>query len=206
MKKSTSRVAIFGGSFDPPHLGHLAIIKKALERLDIDRLIVVPAFISPFKKGHAAPPELRLKWLKKITAFDPRITVSDIELNKAGPSYTIDTVNHFARFFDTIYLIIGADNLENLSKWHRFDELKKKVRWVVATRDKAEIPEGFIRLEVDMPISSTELRERIDPRWIPEAIRDEVVKFYEERRKETRQSGNAAGSAPNDKKRTKELD
>ena len=178
MKTSESKIAIFGGSFDPPHLGHLAIIKKALERLDIDRLIVVPAFISPFKKGHAAPPELRLEWLKKITAFDPRITVSDIELKKGGPSYTIDTVNHFARFFDTIYLIIGADNLRDLHKWHRFDELNKKVKWVVATRDNTDVPQGFIRLDVDMPISSTELREKIDPRWIPDAIRDEVVRFY----------------------------
>jgi len=182
MKKS---IAIFGGSFDPPHLGHLEVIKKALEKLDIDKLIVVPAYISPFKKGHAAPPELRFKWLKTITAFDPRIEVSDIEIKKEGPSYTIDTVNHFAPFFDTIYLIIGADNLKSPHKWHRFDELDKKVRWVVATRDRSAVPEKFIRLDVEMPISSTELREKIDPKWIPEPIRDEVVRFYAGARKKS---------------------
>ena len=180
MEKRAGKIAIFGGSFDPPHLGHLEIMKEALARLDIDRLIVVPAYISPFKKGHAAPPKLRLKWLRKMTAFDPRIEVSDIEVKKEGPSYTIDTVDHFARFFDTIYFIIGADNLEDLPKWHRFDALNRKVKWVVATRDATPVPEGFIRLEVDVPVSSTQLRERIDPKWIPEAIRDEVVSFYKE--------------------------
>ncbi|WP_300364964.1 nicotinate (nicotinamide) nucleotide adenylyltransferase [Hydrogenimonas sp.] len=176
-------IAIFGGSFDPPHLGHLEIIKKALQQLEIDKLIVVPAYVSPFKEGHTAPPELRYRWLKTITAFDPRIEVSDIEIKKEGPSYTIDTVNHFAQFFDTIYLIIGADNLKDLHKWHRFDELDKKVRWVVATRNEESVPEGFIRLEIEMPISSTQLRKTIDPRWIPEPIRNDVVKFYSKKSK-----------------------
>jgi nicotinate-nucleotide adenylyltransferase len=177
MKKRVN-AAIFGGSFDPPHLGHLAIMKKALDQLDIDRLIVVPAYISPFKQGHAAPPEKRLAWLKKIAAFDPRIEVSDYEIKKGGPSYTIDTVEHFAPFFDTIYLIVGADNLEGLKRWHRFGDLDKRVRWVVATRDRRPIPEGFLRLEVSQPISSTRLRRRIDPAWIPEPIRDDVVAYY----------------------------
>ncbi|WP_456323735.1 nicotinate (nicotinamide) nucleotide adenylyltransferase [Hydrogenimonas sp.] len=171
-------IAIFGGSFDPPHIGHLEVMKKALEKLDIDKLVVVPAYISPFKPEHRAPPKLRLKWLRKITSFDPRIEVSDIEIRKKGRSFTIDTVNHFARFFDTIYLIIGADNLKSLHKWHRFDELDKKVRWVVATREDIEIPEGYIRLDVKVPISSSELRRSMDPKWIPDEIKEEVVKFY----------------------------
>ncbi len=181
MKKR--KIAIFGGSFDPPHLGHAAIMKKALETLDIEKLIVVPAYISPFKKGHSAPAELRLKWLKKITAFDPRIEVSDYEIRRGGRSYTYDTVTHFKQFFDTIYLIIGADNLESLHRWYRFDELDRMVEWVVATRSDTPVPERFIRLDIDMPVSSTALREKIDPRWIPEAIRDEVVRYYSETEK-----------------------
>ncbi|WP_456404564.1 nicotinate (nicotinamide) nucleotide adenylyltransferase [Hydrogenimonas sp.] len=174
------KIAIFGGSFDPPHLGHIAVMKKALDRLDIDKLIVVPAYISPFKKGHSAPPELRLKWLRAVTSFDPRIEVSDYEIRKEGKSYTVDTVAHFKRFFDTIYLIIGADNLETLSQWHRYRDLDRMVRWVVATRAGTPVPETFIRLDVDMPVSSTQLRERIDPKWIPEPIREEVVRYYTE--------------------------
>ncbi|RUM44700.1 MAG: nicotinate (nicotinamide) nucleotide adenylyltransferase [Hydrogenimonas sp.] len=176
----SKKIAIFGGSFDPPHLGHLEIIKKALDQLDIDRLIVVPAFISPFKKGHSAPPQQRLAWLKKMTADDPRIEVSDIEVQKGGASYTIETVNYFSQFFDTIYLIIGADNLKSLHKWHRFEELNQKVHWVVATRNGEEIPDGYIKLPVDQPISSTQLRHAIDPAWIPESIRHEVLQFYKE--------------------------
>ncbi len=176
MKKR--RIAIFGGSFDPPHLGHVAIMKKALETLDIEKLVVVPAYISPFKKGHSAPADLRLKWLREITAFDPRIEVSDYEIKRGGKSYTYDTVAHFREFFDTIYLIIGADNLESLKRWHRFKDLDRIVEWVVATRSDTPVPERFIRLQVDMPISSTALREKINPRWIPEAIRQEVVRYY----------------------------
>ena len=170
--------AIFGGSFDPPHIGHLEIIKKALYSLPIEKLIIVPAFISPFKKGHFAPPELRLKWLKKITDFDHRIIVSDFELKKSKTSYSIDTVNHFASLYDTIFFIIGADNLKSLHKWHQFDELNKKVKWVVASRGNITIADNFIKLDVDVPISSSKLREEIDPKQIPEEIRDEVVKFY----------------------------
>ncbi len=181
MKKK--KAAIFGGSFDPPHLGHIAIMKKALERLDIDKLIVVPAYTSPFKSGHTAPAQLRLKWLRKATGFDPRIEVSDYEIEKEGKSYTFDTVSHFKRFFDTIYLIIGADNLEKLGRWHRFEDLDRMVEWVVATRSKELVPENFIRLDVDIPISSTQLRENIDPRWIPEPIREEVVRYYRSKSK-----------------------
>ena len=182
MEKPYRKIAIFGGSFDPPHLGHLEIMKKALETLDVDRLFVVPARLSPFKKGHAAPGELRLEWLRKMTTFDPRIEVSDLELKKEGPSYTIDTVEAFAPLAETIYLIVGADNLKGLKRWHRYDDLNRRVRWVVATRDDEPIPPGFLRLEVEAPISSTELRRRIDPRWIPEPIREEVVQFYRHKR------------------------
>ncbi|WP_457597278.1 nicotinate (nicotinamide) nucleotide adenylyltransferase [Hydrogenimonas sp.] len=179
------RIAIYGGSFDPPHLGHLAVMKEALARLPIDRLIVVPAYISPFKKGHAAPPELRLKWLRRLAAFDPRIEVSDYEIAKKGPSYTIETVRHFLPEAEKIYLIVGADNLEGLKRWHRFDELDRLVTWVVATRGEKRVPPGFLKLDVRVPVSSTQLREKLDPEAIPEAIRREVVQFYtQESRKE----------------------
>lgn len=178
MKKDKKTLALYGGSFDPPHLGHVAVVKAALKKLHPDKLIVMPAYLSPFKHAHAAPPDLRLKWLKKVMDFDPRVEVSDYELQKKGPSYTIDTVRHFAPRYDTIYLIIGADNLESLPKWHRFDELNRTVTWVVAARDGTPIPPGFIHLDVDAPISSTRLRERPDPRWIPEAIQEEVIQYY----------------------------
>ncbi len=178
MIKHSKTLALYGGSFDPPHLGHVAVVKAALQRLNPDKLIIMPAYLSPFKHSHAAPPDLRLMWLKKVMDFDPRIEVSDYELQKGGPSYTIDTVRHFAPLYDKIYLIIGADNLEGLPKWHRFDELNRMVTWVVATRGDVDIPKGFIRLDVDAPISSTRLRQTIDPQWIPDAVREEVIQYY----------------------------
>jgi len=175
-------VAILGGSFDPPHIGHLEIIKKALCALSIEKFIVVPTFVSPFKKRHLAPPNLRLKWLKKMTDFDNRIEVSSFELERAKKSYTIETVNYFASFYDTIFFCLGADNLKSLHKWHRFDELNKKVHWVIASRGECMIDEKFIKLDVDVPISSSILREEMNPKLIPKEIRNEVVKFYDESR------------------------
>ena len=172
------RVAIYGGSFDPPHIGHTAVIEEAFRTLPIDRLILVPTAQSPFKSGHTAPARTRLAWLEKIAADDPRLEVSDCEIAREGPSYTIDTVHRFAPFFDTIYLIVGADNLEGLSRWHRFEELDRMVRWVVADREGRPIPEGFLRLRIDVPVSSSELRERMDPSRIPAPIRKEVAAFY----------------------------
>ncbi len=186
----SKKIAIFGGSFDPPHIGHIAVMKKALEQLDIERLIVVPAYISPFKKGHTAPAALRLKWLKRATAFDPRIEVSDYEIKKDGKSYTFNTVSHFKQFFDTIYLIIGADNLETMTKWHRFKDLDKMVKWVVATRSDRPVPKKFIRLDIDIPISSTQLRKKIDPQWIPKSIREEVVRYYTDKKETAKQESN----------------
>jgi len=171
-------VAIFGGSFDPPHIGHLEIIKKALDSLPIEKLYVIPAFISPFKEGHFAPTNLRLRWLERITAFDKRVEVSDIEIKKEKKSYSIDTVNHFASLYDTIFFIIGADNLKTLHKWHKFDELDKKVKWVVATRNGVEIPDIYVKLEIDKPVSSSYLRVELDLKQIPDEIQNEVLEFY----------------------------
>jgi nicotinate-nucleotide adenylyltransferase len=170
--------AIYGGSFDPPHEGHRQVIEAILQSLPVARLFVVPANLSPFKQAHGAPGPLRLAWLKRIVPDDPRIVVSDIEIERAGPSYTIDTVERLGRGFDPVYLVIGADNLPGLQKWHDFERLDRMVEWVVATRDEKPIPSGFRRLDVAHPASSSRWRERFEPAWIPEAIRDEVMAFY----------------------------
>lgn len=175
------KAAIFGGSFDPPHIGHLAIIKAALEILPIDRLFVVPAYQNPFKKGSFAPPEKRVAWLKKITKPFKKTKVCDCEIAKAGPSYTIDTVLNLKPYYDEIYLIIGADNLASLPSWHRYDELKTLVTFVVATRKKIPVPEGFIVLPIDADVSSTELRDEPRREFLPKSIADDVIKFYKER-------------------------
>ena len=170
--------AIYGGSFDPPHEGHRQVVEAILKTLPVSRLFVVPANLSPFKQGHGAPGSLRSAWLKRIMPDDPRVVVSDLEIARPGPSYTIETVERLGRGFDTVYLVIGADNVSGLHRWHDFDRLDEMVEWVVATRDDVPIPEGFRRLDVVHPASSSRWRERFEPAWIPESIRDEVTAYY----------------------------
>jgi len=169
--------AIFGGSFDPPHSGHLQVIQQAIISLNIDKLIVVPAFLNPFKMGNKAPANLRLKWLKQMTADMPLVEVSSFEIDQNRAVASIETVEHF-QDEDVTYLIIGADNLQDLCKWKRFQELNKKVTWVVATRDEIAIPKNYIRLEVDEAISATQLRASINTAFLDKRVAQDILDFY----------------------------
>ncbi len=172
--------AIFGGSFDPPHIGHLDIIKQTLSTLDIDRLIVVPAFLNPFKSKSFAPASLRLKWLKAMTKDLKNVDVSSFEVDQNRAVASIETVKHFMDSGDTIYLIIGADNLQSLPQWKHFEELDKMVTWVVATRDGIDIPSKYISLDIRQNISATELREQVDKAYLDKNIADEILTYYKD--------------------------
>ncbi len=174
------KLALYGGSFDPPHRGHLFVALKALERLDCDQLIIVPAFRNPFKNSIVADSESRLRWLKKIFAPYPRITVSDFEIRQHRSVYTIETVRYYATQCEKLYLIIGADNLESLHLWHEYDTLKTMVTFVVATRNAILIPDRMIALVVNEPISSTDFRTSFSSLGLPESIENEITSYYKE--------------------------
>ena len=173
-------IALFGGSFDPPHLGHLSVVNTALSSLDIDKVIVMPAYLNPFKSKVCAPPELRLKWLKKIFYSYDNVEVDDFEINCKRKVPSLETVRHLKERYEKIYLIIGADNLKSLDQWYGYDELKKLVTFVVASRDDIDIPGEYILLHVDQPISSTSLREDIKKEFLPVDVAGEIEKFYKE--------------------------
>ena len=183
------RVAIFGGSFDPPHTGHEQIIQKALQKLDIDVLFVVPTYLNPFKKNFFAPPNLRYKWVKKLLSPYKKTKVLDYELRQNRPVPTIETVKYLLNKYDIdkIYLIIGADNLKKLHHWKDFDTLRKLVTFVVATREEIPIPKGLQKLEVHANISSTKLRNNIDKSMLPEIIADEIWDYYLNKEKNAQQ-------------------
>lgn len=172
------KIALFGGSFDPPHVGHVAVVEKALQQLDIEKLFIVPAYLNPFKSHAHAPAALRLDWLKRIFADHHDVEISDFEImkNRAVPS--IETVTHFLQGGTGIYLIIGADNLASLKQWHRFNELDALVKWVIATRGDVEIPPHFIKLDISEPVSSTQLRERMEHHALPASVAEEIAQFY----------------------------
>jgi len=174
-------IALFGGSFDPPHSGHITVIYEALRSLPIDRLIVVPAYVNPFKNGTHAPAALRLKWLQAIFEAEEHVDVSDFETAQGQPVRSIETVLHYRQKDPEIYLIIGADNLEFLSKWHRFDELDRLVTWVVATRDQQQIDPHFLTLDVSEAVSSTQLRQTIQHELLPKKVANEIAIYYKEK-------------------------
>jgi nicotinate-nucleotide adenylyltransferase len=162
------RVGIFGGSFDPVHLGHLILAEAALEELDLDRLIFIPAGVSPFKQDrpHRASPEQRLAMLRMATSGEPRFSVDDREFQRSGPSYTIDTVRSLMGDYPGVrfLFLIGADNLKDLSEWHEAEELMRLVDFAVFDRgdcDRSLVDDSglpVIRRRID--ISSTEIRHR----------------------------------------------
>ncbi len=174
------KIAIFGGSFDPPHLGHITIVQKALQKLDIDRLFIVPTYINPFKRTFHAPPQLRLRWLKKIFLSQPKVKVCDFEIKNARPTYTIETVEYLRRRYapKKIYIIIGSDNLPSLHQWKNYKRLKKLAKFVVATRDCKKIPKNMEKLYVKVPISSTALRAHPLQRYLPKIVAREIIRFY----------------------------
>lgn len=168
--------ALFGGSFDPVHAAHLAIIKKARHVLELNRLIVLPNTQNPFKQSTIAPPNLRLKWLQQACASMSDVEVSNFEIAKKRSVYAIESVRHFAPQFDTLYFIIGADNLQRLSQWHEFTQLNQMVTWVVCSRDAIKIPSSMVQLDIDMPLSSTNLRQFKQNDF----LYDEIEQFYKE--------------------------
>jgi len=156
------KVAIFGGSFDPPHIGHQTIVNKALDILDIDKLIIVPTFLSPFKKDSLASPQMRFKWCKSIFSHNSKILVSDYEISLNKAVYTEETVRYFKKYYFIKYLIIGADNISKVTSWKGFHWLNNNIIWVIATRDNHHIDTNkikkFIILNIGVEVSSTKIR------------------------------------------------
>jgi nicotinate-nucleotide adenylyltransferase len=180
------KLAIFGGSFDPPHLGHYFIVKQALTKLNIDKIIIVPTFRNPWKKNFLAPPNLRFNWIKTIfqnSKFNSKIEISDFEIQNGRPTFAFETVRALSSLDDEVFLIIGADNLQKLHLWDNFEEINSRVTFVIATRNNITIPNNFIKLNVKHSISSTDLRENItiNSQMIPEHIRESVINFYKEK-------------------------
>jgi len=177
------KIAIFGGSFDPPHIGHETIINEALKQLDIERLIVVPTFLNPFKSDSFLDAKKRFFLLKKLFKNRKNIEISDYEILKNRAVFAIETVKHLQQFYKTskIYLIIGADNLEKLHLWHSFEELNSMVEFVIANRS------GFLNdnyaniktLNVNINISATNLRDTIDLNYIPQIIKKDVEEIWQ---------------------------
>jgi nicotinate-nucleotide adenylyltransferase len=173
-------VALFGGSFDPPHIGHIRVV-EALKKLSfIDTIVIMPTYLNPFKSAFAAPASLRVAWLQKIFKWDKKVRVSSFEAQKQRQVPTIESVRMLEKEYDTIYLVVGADNLSSLHRWHRYEELQKKVTFIVATRNNIPIQEGFIQLDIEEDTASSGLRNSMDRTKLPPECAQEIEKYYKE--------------------------
>lgn len=173
-------IALFGGSFDPPHLGHKAVVDAILSTLDVDEVVVMPAYLNPFKSKVYASGALRLKWLQEIFSSYKNVKIDDFELTWKQKVPTLQTVRHLLQRVQKIYLIIGADNLKTLDNWFGYEELRTLVTFVVATRDNEPIGSEFLCLHVSCEISSTLLRQEMKKEFLPACVADEIEKFYKE--------------------------
>ncbi len=174
-------IAIFGGSFDPPHIGHEKIVEEALDILDIDKLIIVPTYLNPFKSSFKIEPKDRLRLVQELFSDVENVEVSGFEIEQNRSVYAVESVEYFKELYKpkNIYLIIGADNLEKLHLWHNYDKLSSMVEFVVVKRDNIDIIRGYKVLdEVDIDISSTYLRDELDMKFIPQKIRKEVKDIW----------------------------
>jgi len=167
------KIGLFGGTFDPVHIGHLAAARDAAGELNLDRVFLIPAARAPFKEERlAAGGDERLAMLRIAVGHDPLFEVSDFELLRGGISYTIDTVRHFREHLPDaeLFLIIGADQWGHLGEWKEIREIAKQVTFVVVERPGSELgpePGGiedlrWVRCEGHhLDIASSDIRARL---------------------------------------------
>lgn len=184
------RIGLFGGSFDPVHLGHLLVARAALEEMRLDQVSFILAAQSPFKPLQAPlPAEERMRLLRLALAGQSTFVVDDQEILRGGVSYTIETVRTYAgRFPDAqLFYLIGADHLRFLPQWREAEELSRRIEFIVIPRPgEALIPlpapfQGRHLRGFPLSVSSSEIRARIRagreldwlmPAAVAEAIRN----------------------------------
>lgn len=177
-RRGLGRLLLFGGTFDPPHNGHLQMLQSCVAAVRPDRVLIVPTHLPPHKRAGSTPGPARLAMCR--AAFVPRFAaahVSTMELLRRGKSYSYDTVAALRRYCPEteIFLAVGSDMLLTLPSWHRYEQLKEMVTFVAQMRQKGEGAESEAKqfaqtlqakgarvLFAEGPvqeISSTEIRE-----------------------------------------------
>ncbi len=145
-----NKIGIFGGSFNPPHLGHINAATTVLKKLGLDEVIIIPAFQNPLKSPvEGASPEDRLEMTKlAFESYGTSFTVDDREILKKGKSYTIETINELKSENPehSYHLIVGMDTFESIGLWKDYEKILENVNLVVVTRPGSQIPNGIDEL------------------------------------------------------------
>ena len=189
--------AVFGGTFDPPHNGHLAFARTALSEFGFDRMLIIPDNIPPHKEqSGGASREDRLQ-MCRLMFTDPGMSVSETELKRQGKSYTYDTLCELERLYpqEKLFLLVGTDMLLCFEKWYRFRDILKKAAIVAACRSSLSSQEQQLRKKAEelkeagahvyictlepFEVSSTQIRKLISEfksigGYVPQAVADYI--------------------------------
>ena len=164
---SRKKIALFGGSFDPVHLGHVKMLEYCLDNFDFDQIDVIPAKLSPFKDEHLFTTEQRLEFLKEVFRY-PKVNINTLEIDRDGPSYTSLTVKEYKKQNpDTeLYMILGSDNVASLPEWNDFDYLCQNLNFIIFNRQAYSLSNlGEIAIDYQLvedfefTVSSSEIKD-----------------------------------------------
>lgn len=165
-----SKVGIFGGTFDPIHLGHLITAQSVKELRNLEKIIFIPAFISPHKSdAKTSSPQDRLNMIKLAVDSIPFFDFTDIEVKKGGVSYSVDTLRELKKQYSELEFIIGYDNIFSFHTWKEPDEIFKLAKIIVLMRKSSHPPQFedkyyhqavFVQTR-GIEISATDIRERV---------------------------------------------
>jgi nicotinate-nucleotide adenylyltransferase len=163
-------IGLFGGTFDPPHIGHLIAAQDAMQALQLDRLHFLPAAQPPHKHGRAiTPAAIRLEMLQAAVRDEPRFEICMLELERAGPSYTVDTLRqlHARGTQDNLFLLVGADQARELVTWREPEEIARLASIVLLSRDGVETmaqPQRLLTRAIRVTridVSASQIRGRV---------------------------------------------
>ena len=183
---------IMGGTFDPIHVGHLMIAEAVWDEFKLDKVIFIPSANPPHKHSVMTSAKHRFNMTLLATCSNPHFEVSSIEMERSGPSYTIDTIKALKTIYgeDTdFYFIIGADCINDLPTWHKIDELLASCKFIATKRpsytlDLTTIQQHFKNFNItlletpELEISSTDIRQRIKKGYSIQYITTEQVQQY----------------------------
>ncbi|MCK4907175.1 MAG: nicotinate-nucleotide adenylyltransferase [Spirochaetes bacterium] len=183
------RVAVFGGTFNPVHNGHLIIASMVYEKLNLDKLIFIPARIPPHKEYNPqVDDKVRLEFIQRAIKDNPMFDVTDLEFKRDGASYSLFTINTLLEQgigSDELYYIIGADLVSGLDTWYKINELEKLVTFIAVNRTGGSVSSSGIPVKfLEFPridISSTLIRQRLaegkSVRYLlPESVEELIYK------------------------------
>jgi nicotinate-nucleotide adenylyltransferase len=169
------RLGVLGGSFNPPHIGHVLLANDAFEALSLDKLLIVPANANPLKGSNPGGAGImqRLQMTQLAFAGDPRFEVSDMEIGRGGLSYTVDTLEALKAKYEgaELILLLGTDSLATFEKWVRPEKIRELAQLAILARNGSEqerfgveknLPEGATIVTTRrVDVSSTEIRKRL---------------------------------------------